>query len=236
MMAMLMMTTNVIFLVCFLTIYLSMLFLLFAYSRLYLSMSFLSQASALSLAIGAVAPRSSREVTSLPAISGEHKIVFLFGPPYQVTMAWVFLVVIVANGLSWQKLVFVCNVHFVYPCLRTRVFVWGIFSLVCLCVCLCVCVLWQVCGKYQVTTKPDLWGKAIRERIQTLQWLRIIFSDKLPRDRGTGLWQSILWMLFCLFTKSRVIPIQVGHVGSPRARNFIWKSQSPKLISDKHKW
>ena len=31
---MLMMTTNVIFLVCLLTIYLSMLFLLFAYSRL----------------------------------------------------------------------------------------------------------------------------------------------------------------------------------------------------------
>ena len=174
---------------------------------------------------------------------------FVYGPPYQVTITcvcvWptissdhglIFLVVIVANGLSWQKLVFVCNVHFVYPCLQTRVFVWGIFSLVCLCVCLCVCVLWQVCWKYQVTTKPDLWGKAIRERIQTLQWLRIIFSDKLPRDRGTGLWQSILWMLFCLFTKSRVIPIPVGHVGSPRARNFIWKSQSPKLISDKHKW
>ena len=57
---MLMMTTNVIFLVCLLTIF--------------LSMSFLSQASALSLAIGAVAPRSLREVTSLPAISGEHNL------------------------------------------------------------------------------------------------------------------------------------------------------------------
>ena len=63
-----MMATNVTFVVCSLTTY--------------LSMSFLSQASALSLAIGAVAPRSLREVTSLPAISGDHKIMFVFGPAY----------------------------------------------------------------------------------------------------------------------------------------------------------
>ena len=126
---MLMMTTNVIFLVCLLTIF--------------LSMSFLSQASALSLAIGAVAPRSLREVTSLPAISGEHNLCLCLA--HRIKWAWSeFFLLWLLPTVSADKNLSLC-VMFVCLCLQSRDFVWGIFSLVCVCVCVYVFVF---CDKF----------------------------------------------------------------------------------------